>query len=186
MDCPLVCSEQDKAIISIFLNSKAFIKVHARVSAAMRVVEERSGAHHEPLPSEPPATLFELYALSHRAATTVMAARKRVNQDKKSKLALVELVDASVNLQQLLAGLTDSFTDEPVASDYRPVRCAQCGNGAVPLSFCTGCGDALYCGTACQHKAWPAHKVACRSTAAAAAVAVLAAAAASAPSKAAR
>ena len=52
------------------------------------------------------------------------------------------------------------------------VVCAHCGVASAKLLRCGRCKTAQYCGSKCQAKHYPAHKVACRAIAAAAAVAV--------------
>ena len=44
--------------------------------------------------------------------------------------------------------------------------CAECGkeegDGGVSLKACKSCMQVRYCNAACQHKNWPAHKIACK------------------------
>ena len=47
--------------------------------------------------------------------------------------------------------------------------CAHCGVASAKLLRCGRCKTAQYCGSKCQTKHYPAHKVACRAIAAAAA-----------------
>ena len=47
--------------------------------------------------------------------------------------------------------------------------CAQCGVVSAKLLRCGRCKTAQYCGSKCQAKHYPSHKVACRAIAAAAA-----------------
>ena len=48
-----------------------------------------------------------------------------------------------------------------------PKRCACCGATAGPgtkLKVCSGCRSVHFCGEACQRRAWPGHKAACRAS----------------------
>ena len=56
------------------------------------------------------------------------------------------------------------------------VVCAHCGVASAKLLRCGRCKTAQYCGSKCQAKHYPAHKVACRAIAAAVAPVVGAAA----------
>lgn len=54
------------------------------------------------------------------------------------------------------------------AADLRGLQCAGCDTrGAGTLALCAGCHAVRFCSEACQRRAWPTHKAACRRAAAA-------------------
>ena len=52
--------------------------------------------------------------------------------------------------------------EDPLDLSSDPLHtCGGCGRRDGALRKCTGCGGAVYCGSACQAKAWPRHKAQC-------------------------